>query len=241
MVFVVGVGWQYGPGASGGSLGMGFLGGSALGLRPWPGRGIGDSWMLFLWRRHAVLLGMPVPADVGCQPGGRTVPGLVRGGGGGVWGSGDALPPAWGYGWAWGAWVLVGVPPGAWVGACAWARLWCGGLRCIGASAGGGVQQRRGIRALPGCLIVLCSLGTDWMMGWGSFSSAVGSGGPPRAAMGPGLDGPGPPALGRFGVTGVPMGVSGGACSRGGGYFAPSDVFLPIPKASLLPLHHTNT
>ncbi len=60
---------------------MGFLGGSALGLRPWPGWGIGDSWMLFLWRRHAALLGMPVPADVGCQPGGRTVPGLVRGGG----------------------------------------------------------------------------------------------------------------------------------------------------------------
>ncbi len=79
------------------------------------------------------------------------------------------------------------------------------------------------------------------MMGWGSFSSAVGSGGPPRAAMGPGLDGPGPPALGRFGVTGVPMGVSWGAGSRGGGYFAPSDAFLPIPKASLLPLHHTNT
>ncbi len=78
--------------------------------------------------------GMPVPADVGCQPGGRTVPGLVRGG---VWGSGGALPPGWGYGWAWGAWVLVGMPPGAWVGACAWARLWCGGLRCIGASAGG--------------------------------------------------------------------------------------------------------
>ncbi len=48
------------------------------------------------------------------------------------------------------------------------------------------------------------------MMGWGSFSSAVGSGGLPRAAMGPGLDGPGPPALGRFGVAGVPMGVSGG-------------------------------
>ncbi len=76
-----------------------------------------------------------MPADVGCQPGGRTVPELVRGG---AWGSGGALPPGWGYGWAWGAWVLVGVPPGAWVGACAWARLWCGGLRCIGASTGGG-------------------------------------------------------------------------------------------------------
>ncbi len=85
--------------------GGGFLGGSALGLRPWPGWGIGDSWMLFLWRRHAALLGMPVPADVGCQPGGRTVPGLVRGG---VWGSGGALPPGWGYGWAWGlgSWLV---------------------------------------------------------------------------------------------------------------------------------------
>ncbi len=40
MVFVVGVGWRYGPGASGGSLGVGFLGGSALGLRPWPVWGI---------------------------------------------------------------------------------------------------------------------------------------------------------------------------------------------------------
>ncbi len=39
-----------------------------------------------------------------CQPGGRTVPELVRGG---AWGSGGALPPGWGYGWAWGAWVLV--------------------------------------------------------------------------------------------------------------------------------------
>ncbi len=59
------------------------------------------------------------------------------------------------------------------------------------------------------------------MMGWGSFSSAVGSGGPPRTAKGPGLDGPGPPALGRFGVTGVPVGVSGGAGSRGGGILPP--------------------
>ncbi len=128
--------WQYGPGASGGSLGMGFLGGSALGLRPWPGWGIGDSWMLFLWRRHAALLGMPVPADVGCQPGGRTVPGLVRGG---VWGSGGALPPGW---------VTAG-PGGLGPGWCAAGSMgWCmrlgpalvWGLRCIGASAGGRVQ-----------------------------------------------------------------------------------------------------
>ncbi len=78
------------------------------------------------------------------------------------------------------------------------------------------------------------------MMGWGSFSSAVGSGGPPRAAMGPGLDGPGPPALGRFGVTGVPMGVSGELAPEGG-YFAPSDVFLPSLRLhfsrSITPTH----
>ncbi len=139
MVFVVGVGWRCGPGASGGSLGVGFLGGSALGLRPWPGWGIGDSWVLFFWRLHAALLGMPVPADVGCQPGGRTVPGL-SGGGLGFWGrSASGLGLRLGLG----GWVLVGVPPGAWVGACAWARsVW--GSRCIGASAGGGGGVNRG-------------------------------------------------------------------------------------------------
>ncbi len=69
------------------------------------------------------------------------------------------------------------------------------------------------------------------MMGWGSFS-AVGSGGPPRAAMGPGLDGPGPPALGRFGVAGVPMGVSGGAGSKGGGGILPP-LMLSSPSLRL--------
>ncbi len=73
------------------------------------------------------------------------------------------------------------------------------------------------------------------MMGWGSFSSAVGSGGPPRAAMGPGLDGPGPPALGRFGGNGGAYGGRRGSWLRRGGYFAPSDAFLPIPKASTSP------
>ncbi len=116
--------------------GMGFLGGSALGLRPWPGWGIGDSWMLFLWRRHAALLGMPVPADVGCQPGGRTVPGLVWGG---VWGSGGALPPGWGYGWAWGAWVLVGGAAGSmgWCMRLGPALVWGSSLhRCLRRVAG---------------------------------------------------------------------------------------------------------
>ncbi len=79
------------------------------------------------------------------------------------------------------------------------------------------------------------------MMGWGSFSSAVGSGGPPRAAMGPGPDGPGPPALGRFWGNGGAYGGQRGSWLQRGGYFAPSDAFLPIPKASILPLHHTNT
>ncbi len=78
------------------------------------------------------------------------------------------------------------------------------------------------------------------MMGWGSFSSAVGLWAA-RAAMGPGLDGPGPPALGRFGGNGGAYGGQRGSWLQRGGYFAPSDAFLPIPKASLLPLHHTNT
>ncbi len=135
MVFVVGVGWQYGPGASGGSLGVGFLGGSALGLRPWPGWGIGDSWMLFLWRRHAALLGMPVPADVGCQPGGRTVPGWSGGGFGDLGALCLRVGVTAGSGGL-GSWLVCRREHG--FGACAWARLWCGGLRCIGASAGGG-------------------------------------------------------------------------------------------------------
>ncbi len=69
------------------------------------------------------------------------------------------------------------------------------------------------------------------MMGWGSFSSAVGSGGPPRAAMGPG----------QIWGNGGAYGGQRGSWLQRGGYFAPSDAFLPIPKASLLPLHHTNT
>ncbi len=125
-------------------MGLGHLGVPwgwvSWGVRRW-GCGLGLDGVLvtlgccFSGGRHAALLGMPVPADVGCQawrPHCSEV-----GPGGGVWGSGGALPPGW---------VTAGpgglgpgcVPPGAWVGACAWARLWCGGLRCIGASAGGG-------------------------------------------------------------------------------------------------------
>ncbi len=43
VVFVVGVGWQYGPGASGGSLGVGFPGGFGAGAAALAGWGIGDS------------------------------------------------------------------------------------------------------------------------------------------------------------------------------------------------------
>ncbi len=100
MVFVVGVGWAIWAWGIWGFPGGGFPGGFGAGAAALAWMGIGDSWMLFLWRRHAAPLGMPVPADVGCQPGSRTVPGLVRGGGLGIWG---ALPPGWGYGWAWGA------------------------------------------------------------------------------------------------------------------------------------------
>ncbi len=69
------------------------------------------------------------------------------------------------------------------------------------------------------------------MMGWGSFSSAVGSGGPPRAAMGPGLDGPGPPALGRFRGSGGAYGGQRGAGSKGGGILPP--LMLSSPSLRL--------
>ncbi len=75
------------------------------------------------------------------------------------------------------------------------------------------------------------------MMGWGSFSSAVGSGGLPRAAMGPGLDGP----AGQIWGSGGAYRGQRGAGSKGGGILPPLMLSSPIPKASLLPLHHTNT
>ncbi len=54
------------------------------------------------------------------------------------------------------------------------------------------------------------------MMGWGSFFPGVGVWWAAPGCHGPCLDGPGPPALGRFGVAGVPIGVSWGAGSKGG-------------------------
>ncbi len=109
-----------------------------------------------------------MPADVGCQPGGCTVPGLVRGGGGGglgIWGrSASGLGLRLGLGGLGPGWLcrrehglVHALGPGSGVGS-----------RCIGASAGGGGPIEAGWkRALPGCLIVLCSLGTDWMDGVG--------------------------------------------------------------------------
>ncbi len=141
--------------------GDGFLGGFGAGAAAL-------AWMGYWWLLDAVSLAAACGAAGDACAGGRRLPAWrphcsgVGPGGGGL-GSGGALPPGWGYGWAWGAWVLVGVPPGAWVGACAWARLWCGGLRCIGASAGGG-SNRGGVNGLY--LGVLLSYVVWELTGW---------------------------------------------------------------------------
>ncbi len=137
--------------------GVGFMGGSALGLRPWPGWGIGDSWVLFFWRLHAALLGMPVLADVGCQPAAA----LFRGWSGGGFGVLGALclrvgvtagPGGLGPGWC---------AAGSMGWCIAWARLWCGGLRCIVPPQGGGVH-RGGVNGLYlGVLLSFVGLGAD--------------------------------------------------------------------------------
>ncbi len=69
------------------------------------------------------------------------------------------------------------------------------------------------------------------MMGWGSFSSAVGSGGPPRAAWALVWMGLGPPPWGRFGVAGVPMGSAGELAPKGGGILPP--LMLSSPSLRL--------
>ncbi len=168
--------------------GGGFLGGSALGLRPWPG------WVLVTL--DAVSLAAACGAAGDACAGGRRLPAWrPHCSGVGPGGVGDL-----------GALCLrVGVTAGpGGLGSWLVCRREHGLVHALGPGSGvgvfdasvppqGGSNRGGGKRALPGCLIVLCSLGTDWMMGWGSFSSAVGSDGPPRAAMGPGPDGPGPP------------------------------------------------
>ncbi len=110
MVFVVGVGWRCGPGASGGSLGW-----VSWGVRRW-GCGLGLDGVL-------VTLGCCFSGDYmrrcwdACA-GGRRLPawrphcsGVGRGGLGVLGRSASGLGLRLGLG----AWVLVGVPPGAWV------------------------------------------------------------------------------------------------------------------------------
>ncbi len=67
------------------------------------------------------------------------------------------------------------------------------------------------------------------MMGWGSFSSAVGSGWAWA------------PRPGQIWGYGGAYGGQRGSWLQRGGYLAPSGTFLPSPKASLLPLLHTST
>ncbi len=220
--FFVGVGWQYGPGASGGSLGVGFLGGSALGLRPWPGWGIGDSWMLFS--------GAACGAAGDACAGGRRLPawrphcsGLVRGGFGDL-----------------GALCLrVGVTAGpGGLGSWLVCRREHGLVHALGPGSGvgvfdasvppqGGGPIEGGKRALPGCLIVFV-VGTDWWW-WGGVVfpllwGLVGRPGLPWALVGWAWA----PRPGQIWGTGVPMGVSGGAGSKGG-VFCPLWCFPPHP------------
>ncbi len=203
-----------GPGASGGSLGVGFLGGSALGLRPWPGWGIGDSWVLFFLATACSAAGDACAGGRRLPAWRRTVPGLVRGG---LWGSGGALLRVGVTAWAWGlgSWLVCRREHG--LVHALWARLWCGGLRC----------NRGGVNGLYlGVLLsfVVWEL-TEW---WGGvvFPLLWGLVGRP-GCHGPCLDGPGPPALGRFGVAGGPMGSAGELAPKRGGVFCPLWCFPP--------------
>ncbi len=135
-------------------------------------------------------LGMPVPADVGCQPGGRTVPGLVRGG---VWDLGALC-------------LRVGVTAGP-GGLGSW--LVCPGaglVHALGPGSGvgvfdasvppqGGGSNRGGVNGLYlGVLLsyVVWEL-TGWW-GWGSFFLCCGVWWAAPGCHGPlVLDGPGPP------------------------------------------------
>ncbi len=93
MVFVVGVGWQYGPGASGVPWGW-----VSWGVRRW-GCHLGLDGVLVTL--DAVSLAAACGAAGDACAGGRRLPSLAAvlfrsWSGGGVWGSGGALPPGWG-------------------------------------------------------------------------------------------------------------------------------------------------
>ncbi len=79
------------------------------------------------------------------------------------------------------------------------------------------------------------------MMGWGSFFLCCGIWWAALGCHGPGSGWAWAPRPGQIWGNGGAYGGQRGSWLQRGGDFAPSDVFLPSPKASLLPLHHTNT
>ncbi len=194
-------------------------------------------WMLFLWRRHAALLGMPVPADVGCQPGGRTVPELVRGGGLGIWGrSASGLGLRLGLGGLGPGWCAAGSM--GWCMRLGPALVWGSSMhRCLrrGGSNRGGVNG-------PYLGVLLSYVVWELTGWWGGvvFPLLWGLVGRP-GCHGPWSGWAWAPRPGQIWGNGGAYGGQRGSWLQRGGYFAPSDAFLPIPKASLLPLHHTNT
>ncbi len=102
---MVGVGWQYGLGHLGVPWGW-----VSWGVRRW-GCHLGLDGVLVTL--DAVSLAAACGAAGDACAGGRRLPAWRPycsgvGPGGGVWGSGGALPPGWGYGWAWGlgSWLV---------------------------------------------------------------------------------------------------------------------------------------
>ncbi len=198
---------------------------------------LGDSWMLFSGGGMRRCWGCLCRRRMVASLAAALFRGCVRGGGLGDLGA--LCLRVWGYGWAWGL--------GLWL--CAAGSMgWCmrlgpgSGVGVFDASClrRGGGSNRGGVNGLY--LGVLLSYVVWELTGWWGgvvFPLLWGLVGP-GLPWPMGLDGPGPPALGRFGVTGVPMGVSGGAGSRGGGILPP--LMLSSPSLRLhLPLHHTNT
>ncbi len=208
--------------------GGGFLGGFGAGAAAL-------AWMGYWWLLDAVSLAAACGAAGDACAGGRRLPawrphcsGVGRGG-------------------VWDLWALclrVGVTAGpGGLGSWLVCRREHGLVHALGPGSGvgssmhrclrrGGGSNRGGVNGLY--LGVLLSYVVWELTGWWGgvvFPLLWGLVGRPGLPMGPGLDGPGPPALGRFGVTGVPMGVSGGAGSRGGGILPP--LMLSSPSLRL--------
>ncbi len=185
--------------------------------------------MLFLWRRHAALLGMPVPADVGCQPGGPHCSGVGPGGGFGDLGA---------------LCLRVGVTAGpGGLGSWLVCRREHGLVHALGPGSGvgvfdasvppqGGGSNRGGVNGLY--LGVLLSYVVWEMTGWwggGSFSSAVGSGGPPRGCHGPWSGWAWAPRPGQIWGNGGAYGGQRGSWLQRGGYLPP--LMLSSPSLRL--------